>query len=485
MNENRPHRVFFVILLSWTVSTTSEGAAMIDIVDFEPHLDDSKPPKIPLPEGWPELTLAAVLHVIAVARLAILSARYWPGGECSELRLRAENDRLRSEVELLKQEIAIKDARFATIDPQNRPRYSRQQRLAILVLKSARGWSTAQVAKRFHVTTQTIRNWMKASTSLVEFPEKVTRYPDYLRFIIQQLKGYCPFLGRRKIADILTRTGLHISASTIRRIINEPPIDPEAIELPDEPDDSSEESSDKPRTMIAKYANHVWSVDLTLVPIDQGFWVPWSPNSLPQKHPYCWHVLNVVDHFSRRLVGYQIFHDVPTAEQVLATMDKIMVTENAKPKYIISDRGKQFDCKPYRKWCKSHDIKPRYGAVGKHGSIAVTERYHRTLKTEFTRRILVPTSCEDFNREMNLWKTWYNGARPHDSLKGRTPDEVYFGQRAANTLPRIEPRPKVSHRTPCAKPRMMYAGRAGAKIHVELSFLEDRPHLPIITTTRV
>lgn len=119
-------------------------------MDFEPYLDDSDPPKIPLPEGWPGFAVAAVLHIIAVARLAIMLARSWPdGGECSELRFRAEIDRLRSEVELLKQEIEIKDSRFATIDPRRRPRYSSRQRLAILVLKSARGWNKAQVAKRF------------------------------------------------------------------------------------------------------------------------------------------------------------------------------------------------------------------------------------------------------------------------------------------------------------------------------------------------
>ena len=461
------------------------------MMDFEPYLDDSDPPKIPLPEGWPDFAMAAVLHVIAVARLAIMSARSWPGGgECDELRLRAEIDRLRSEVELLKQELAIKDSRFATIDPRRRPRYLPRQRLAILVLKSARGWSTAQVAKRFHVTAQTIRNWMRLGTSLVELPEKVTRYPDYLRYIVQQFKGFCPILGRRKVADILARTGLHISSSTVRRIVNEPPIDPETLEPPSEPSDDSfeesvEEISEKSRTVIANYPNHVWSVDLTLVPIGQGFWVPWSPNSLPQQHPYCWQVLNVVDHFSRRLVGYKIFHGEPTAKKITAAMNEIIGDEKAKPKYIISDRGVQFDCKSYRKWCVSHDIKPRYGAVGRHGSIAVTERYHRTMKAELTRRILVPTSYENVDREMKLWRTWYNGSRPHDSLKGRTPDEVYFKQRAANTLPRIEPRAGVTHRTPCAKPRVTFAGRAGAKVHVELSFLEGRRHLPIVTTTRV
>ncbi|MGD9128361.1 MAG: integrase core domain-containing protein [Planctomycetia bacterium] len=166
-------------------------------------------------------------------------------------------------------------------------------------------------------------------------------------------------------------------------------------------------------------------------------------------------------------------------------MDKIITTEDAQPKHIVSDRGMQFDSRAFRAWCQSRDIKPRYGAVGKHGSIAVTERYHRTMKSEFTRRILVPTSYEDFDREMNLWRTWFNGMRPHTRHAGRTPDEVYFNHRAANTLPRLEPRPKVTHRTPCAKPRVTYAGRPGTRAHIELTFLEGRRHLPIIKMTRV
>ncbi len=53
-----------------------------------------------------------------------------------------------------------------------------------------------------------------------------------------------------------------------------------------------------------------------------------------------------------------------------------------KPKYFVTDRGKQFDCHAFRKWCKRRKVKPRYGAVGKYGSIAVIERFNRTLKYE-------------------------------------------------------------------------------------------------------
>jgi len=77
-------------------------------------LDPTPTPEIPLPKGWTELTLQAILHVIALARIVILNAANWPSDRaCDGLRLRVENDRLRAEINLLKQELAIKDARIA------------------------------------------------------------------------------------------------------------------------------------------------------------------------------------------------------------------------------------------------------------------------------------------------------------------------------------------------------------------------------------
>lgn len=61
----------------------------------EPRNDDSNPPKIPLPDGWPSLALDALLHVMSLARLAIINARNWPS-DADDLNLRATCDRLRS-----------------------------------------------------------------------------------------------------------------------------------------------------------------------------------------------------------------------------------------------------------------------------------------------------------------------------------------------------------------------------------------------------
>ena len=106
------------------------------------------------------------------------------------------------------------------------------------------------------------------------------------------------------------------------------------------------------------------------------------------------------------------------------------------------------------------------------------------MKDECTRRIIVPTSQSEFERELALWMKWYNSHRPHMALRGRIPDEVYFKMRVANTLPRIEPRVGLKHSSPCAAPRVMMAGKAGRKVNVQLSFIEGRKHLPILNVLR-
>ena len=66
-----------------------------DLPEPDINLEPGDPPEIPLPKGWTGLTLQAILHVIALARIAILNAGNWPSDRtCDGLRLRVENVRL-------------------------------------------------------------------------------------------------------------------------------------------------------------------------------------------------------------------------------------------------------------------------------------------------------------------------------------------------------------------------------------------------------
>jgi hypothetical protein len=82
-----------------------------------------------------------VLRVISLAQYAIVAARGWAANSINaRVGLTAENDRPKQEAQLLCEELRIKDARLAKIDPRRRPYYHPPtERMAILELKAARG----------------------------------------------------------------------------------------------------------------------------------------------------------------------------------------------------------------------------------------------------------------------------------------------------------------------------------------------------------
>ena len=92
------------------------------------------------------------------------------------------------------------------------------------------------------------------------------------------------------------------------------------------------------------------------------------------------------------------------------------------PKYTVSDQGTEFG-EEYLEWCDDHDVGARIGAVGRHGSIAVIERFIRSMKDECFRRTIVPLGLRRFRDELSSYVVWFNQQRPHTALGGRTPEE--------------------------------------------------------------
>jgi transposase InsO family protein len=370
---------------------------------------------------------------------------------------------------------------MARIDPQRRPHYLPTERMAILELKTACGWSLSQTARAFLVTPATIASWMRrldqdGPGALVQLRQPVNKFPELVRYLVQRLKVICPAMGKVKIAQTLARAGLHLGATTVGRILKEEP-------RPKPPASSSEPGS-KERIVTAKYADHVWHVDLSVVPTG-GFWTSWLPSALPQCWPFCYWVAAVVDHFSRRAMGVTAFSKQPTSQEVRTFLGRTIAKAKKTPKYIVCDRGSQFDCQAFRDWCRRKGIKPpRYGAIGKHGSIAVVERFILTMKCLLGSLLVVPYRRENFQRELDAIVHWYNIYRPHTWLGGRTPDEAYVGKFPANRRPRFEPRQRWPRGSPCAKPWALVQGKPGTKLILEVRFHAGRRHLPLVTLKR-
>ena len=435
-------------------------------------------PRIPLPKGWQGCVKSAVLHAIALAHYAIVYARAWAADSINaRVRLAAENDRLHEECALLREELRIKDTRIAQIAPQRRPHYGPHERMAILELRAARGWSLKQTADTFLVTPATIASWLKriddqGANALLQLREPVNKFPDFVRYIVQRLKTLSPAMGKVKIAETLCRAGLHLGVTTVGRILKE------------EPQSDPGDAAPSTRVVTAKRPNHVWHVDLTAVPTSMGFWAPWLPFALPQCWPFCWWVAVVIDHYSRRAMGFAIFRHNPTSVLIQSFLESAIFNASAAPRYIICDKGQQFWCSVFKDWCDGQGITPRFGAVGQHGSIALVERFILTLKNECTRIILVPLHREAFHRELKFFEFWFNQHRPHSALHGKTPFEMYHKILPACQRPRVEPRLRWPRSAPCASPHAPIAGHCGAPIRLDVRYHMGRKHLPIVDLRR-
>ena len=139
------------------------------------------------------------------------------------------------------------------------------------------------------------------------------------------------------------------------------------------------------------------------------------------------------------------------------------------PAHLITDHGSQFTAEARRISCRQHGIHQRFGAIGRYGSIAVFERFIRSMKDECTRRLpTVPLGRVAFGRELANYVAWHNAKRPHARFGARKPDKIYFGSFPACRRPRFGTRARGSRRSPCAAPHALVRGRPGAVVDLSV-----------------
>ena len=439
-------------------------------------------PSIPLPRNWSKHAKSALLHAIALARTALIEV--WSGFENGPLvsaRQAARVARLEFRVGILQEELRIKDARLARIAPQKRPHYPPSERLAILQLRAAAGWNAAETARRFGLSAGTIASWTRriddaGPDALVQTKTPVNRFPDFVRELVGGLKPSLPGAGRRRVAAVLARAGLHLAPTTIRRILQmRSKLPPPAPSSGVPGAKSASATGAAKRVVTARYPHHVWHVDLSVVPTAFGFWVPWLPRSFALGWPFSYWIGVVLDHSSRAVVATLVVKTQPNAHLVCAMLDRAVAEAGKKPRHIISDQGAQFQ-NDYLAWCARNGALPRFGAIGQSGSIAVIERFFRSIKYEFLRCILVPWALPEMSLELDAYVRWYNTERPHSSLGGATPAERLKGGLAACELPGIEARTRYPLERTTGPPRERLRGKVAAVV----THVEGRSLLPII-----
>jgi len=105
---------------------------------------------IRLPRHWPEHVKSSILHAISLP----VSPCPTPWARHRARRLRAQVEQSSTEVALVREELDIKDGRWARRPPPQAALHT-DQRMRILQLRAARGWTLEKTAEVFLVDLQT------------------------------------------------------------------------------------------------------------------------------------------------------------------------------------------------------------------------------------------------------------------------------------------------------------------------------------------
>lgn len=319
-------------------------------------------------------------------------------------------------VSLLREALDVIGSRWDKLPERQRPHYSPEARFRILRLRALLALSAVETARTFRVSVGTVLRWDSEAQaepdsetvgSLLKPIPPVRRFADVIRHVVHTLT-LAGFPGDASVAASLARAGWRLSRRTIQRIRTEKPVAfPPPPRLP----------ATRSHCVRARYPHHVWMFDITEIP---GF-----------LRLFSFKLAVLLDVFSRSPLVAQVLLSEPSAADV-ARLFSVAVRRFGAPRHSVSDRGPQFTAEIFRTDIARHGVRHRYGAIGRTGSIALIERFFRTLKSVGALRARPPLLRGDLQRRLELVFGYYLWLRPHRGLDGATPAECMLGLRPAH-----------------------------------------------------
>jgi transposase InsO family protein len=198
-----------------------------------------------------------------------------------------------------------------------------------------------------------------------------------------------------------------MSRTSVQRILRRHPRKPAAV---------AKKARPRNTTVVAKREHHVWLVDLTTVKSFFGI--------IRRR------VAAVVDAYTRAVIVTGVCPTEPTAAWVCALVSRAIREADANPIHLISDHGSQFTSIEFKRLLRRRGVRHRYGAVGRSGSIALIERWWRTLKREALDATSAWLTVEALAEKVARYAEWFNRHRPHQGLQGRAPADVRNAKRS-------------------------------------------------------
>jgi len=277
--------------------------------------------------------------------------------------------------------------RLNRVPPAHRPHYRKADRGRILHHKDVFHLSGREVARLYALTRSTIHRWVVDSIApkRPDRPLVAPAPPDrsYSALARQQVlnMAMAGFGGSLRIAQTLALEGIRLSRSTVRRWTKETvptggaPVNATSAEAQraGHDDRDATETAETPlklveRAVRARRPNHVLMVDVTWIKALFGF--------------CSFRLAVVIDVFSRFPLAWRLFDSEPSAEEMASVLDEAVARArrlhpNLSLRHFVTDKGACFTAAEFQEAVTRHGMKARFGAIGRHGSIALIERLWR------------------------------------------------------------------------------------------------------------
>jgi len=230
---------------------------------------------------------------------------------------------------------------------------------------------------------------------------------EKLKVMIRTIFQQKPFFGHRRVTKQLVRNGQNVNRKRVLRLMNEMGL--KTI--------YPKKNLSKPAASFEKYPyllrglsidriNQVWETDITYLKLNGS-------------NVY---LIAVIDVFSRKVLSWRISNSMSKQFCIDALNEAIMVF--GAPEIFNTDQGSQFTSKKFQDILIKNGIKISMVGKGRATDNIYIERLWRSLKYE---EIYLREYCslKECKLSIKRYFEFYNEDRFHQSLKYKTPNEIY------------------------------------------------------------